>query len=82
MFALIALAGEPAIALKCDPDLAEDLRRTFAGAVTGAPYFDKRHWNRVRLDGSVPDEEVEGMIRHSYDLIVAKLPKKVRAEIR
>ena len=80
MFALIGLTGEPGIALKCDPDLAEDLRARFA-AVTTAPYFDKRHWNRVGLDGSVPGEEVAGMIRHSYDLIVAALPKKIRAEI-
>jgi predicted DNA-binding protein (MmcQ/YjbR family) len=80
MFALVALTGEPAIALKCDPELAEDLRRTFP-AVTAAPYLSKRHWNRVRLDGSVPEAEVRGMIRHSYELVVAALPKTVRAAL-
>ena len=80
MFALIGLAGEPGIALKCDPDLAEDLRRTYA-AVTTAPYMSKRHWNRVALDGSVPEREVAGMIRHSYDLVFGALPKAVRASI-
>lgn len=78
MFASVGTTMEPRLSVKCDPDLAEDLRRTY-GSITPAPYMSKRHWNRVLLDGTVPADEVRGMIRHSYSLVFAALPRAVRA---
>ncbi len=79
MFALLAWDETPVrVSLKCDPDRAEQLRKVFPG-VRGAPYLSKRHWNAVDLDGSIPDEEILGMIDDSYDLVVAGLPRRLRA---
>ncbi len=78
MFALVPLGGEPAsVSLKCDPELAISLRDRYAG-VTPGYHLNKRHWNTVALDGSVPEEEVRELIDHSYDLVVARLPRAQR----
>ena len=79
MFALLGTDGRD-ISLKCDPVLAEVLRQNFEG-VTAGYHLNKRHWNTVRLDGSVPDEQVREMIEHSYRLVFDSLPKRERARI-
>lgn len=79
MFALVPLGASPAsVSLKCDPDLAEELRARHA-AVTPGYHLNKRHWNTVVLDGSVPGEEVWELVDHSYDLVFAKLTRAQRA---
>jgi len=71
----------PSVSLKCDPGLAEILRQSFQAIVPGY-HLNKRHWNTVSLDGSVPDAQVRELIQHSYDLVLASLPKKQRASIK
>lgn len=81
MFALITLGGSPGIVnLKCDPELALELRARHP-AVRPGYHANKRHWNTVELDGSVEDDELREMVGHSYDLVVSSLPKKERARI-
>ncbi len=81
MFALIAWNETPErISLKCDPDRAMELRAVFDG-VRGAYHFNKRHWNMVDLDGSVPEAEVLAMADDSYALIVKGLPRAKRDQI-
>jgi predicted DNA-binding protein (MmcQ/YjbR family) len=63
------------ISLKCEPGLAEQLRAGHA-AITPGYHLNKRHWNTVVVDGSIPDAMVRDMIEDSYDLIVARLPKR------
>jgi predicted DNA-binding protein (MmcQ/YjbR family) len=46
--------------------------------VCGNVQLNKRHWNTVILDGAVADDEVREWIEHSYDLVVAKLPRHRR----
>ncbi|HEY3957612.1 MAG TPA: MmcQ/YjbR family DNA-binding protein [Streptosporangiaceae bacterium] len=78
MFALVPVAEEPpSISLKCDPDFAESLRDRYAG-ITPGYHLNKRHWNTVALDGSVPDDEVTELIDQSYDLVVASLTRARR----
>jgi predicted DNA-binding protein (MmcQ/YjbR family) len=78
MFALSQLRRSPLqVSLKCEPALAEQLRATHA-AVTPGYHLNKRHWNTVALDGSVPEREVKDMIEDSYDLVVARLPRSSR----
>jgi predicted DNA-binding protein (MmcQ/YjbR family) len=48
------------------------------GSAEDYPYLNKRHWNTVELDGSVPDEELLDLIDHSYDLVVTSLTKAQR----
>lgn len=75
IFAITALDAEPlSVSLKCEPELAERLREAHE-EVTPGWHLNKRHWNTVRLDGSLPDELVADMVEDSYDLIVAGLPR-------
>lgn len=80
MFALIAPESPPSISLKCNPVLATMLRDTYP-AVTGGYHLNKRHWNTVVVDGSVPENELREWIEHSYDLVVKGLPKRDRVAL-
>lgn len=81
MFALVMLTGEPGvITLKCDPDWALELRAHHA-AVRPGYHTNKRHWNTVTLDGTVPDAELREMIGHSYELVVRGLPRGQKAQL-
>lgn len=78
MFALVSLGAPPgSVSLKCDPDLAVGLRRQHA-AITAGYHLSKRHWNTVTLDGSVPHQQLLDLIDHSYELVVARLPRAER----
>ena len=79
MFALCALDAEPPLQLsvKCDPELAVQLRSAYA-AITPGYHLNKRHWNTITLDGSLPDEMVTDLLGDSYDLVVASLPRARR----
>lgn len=80
VFALVLLSADPpAINLKCDPVLAVELRLQHAAVAPGY-HMNKTHWNTVTIDGSVPDDLVDEMIEHSYDLVVAGLSRRVRLE--
>lgn len=81
MFALVSLGPAPGnVSLKCDPGLATELRGRYAAIIPGY-HLNKRHWNTVTLDGSVPDEEVLELIDHSYDLVLAGLTRTQRNKL-
>jgi len=71
IFALVNLDGNLSINLKCDPAFAIDLRERYS-SVTPGYHMNKKHWNSILLDGSIPDKEVFSWIDHSYDLITSK----------
>jgi predicted DNA-binding protein (MmcQ/YjbR family) len=78
VFAFCALDDEPLrITLKCEPELAVQLRGAHPAIAPGY-HLDKRHWNTVTLDGTLPDRMVEDLIEDSYDLVVAGLPRRER----
>ena len=83
MFALAALDEMPTIVnLKCDPDLALELRDRYE-QVTPGYHMNKRHWNSVEIEGGLPDAALRKMIDHSYDLVAKKLPKpRAKAAVR
>jgi predicted DNA-binding protein (MmcQ/YjbR family) len=73
IFALSALEAEPlSVSVKCEPLLAEQLRAEFT-AITAGYHLNKRHWNTIRIDGTIADQLIAEMIEDSYDLIVSKL---------
>src|SRR5207237_7812037 len=75
MFALMSLDEVPATAnLKCDPDLALDLRDRYEQVRPGY-HMNKKHWNTVEIEGGIPEAELRKMIDHSYDLVVQRLPR-------
>ena len=82
MFALAALDKLPTtVNLKCDPDLALDLRDRYEQVRPGY-HMNKKHWNTVEISSVIPDIELGKMIDHSYDLVVKSLSKKARANQR
>jgi predicted DNA-binding protein (MmcQ/YjbR family) len=79
MFALSPLNAKPLrVSVKCEPELAEGLRAAHE-AIRPGYHLNKRHWNTIYLDGSLPDQMVFDMIEDSYDLVVDKLPKSRRS---
>lgn len=69
MFALIPENSNPMkISLKCDPQLAVILREKYETVMPGY-HLNKKHWNTILLSGQLPWEEVQGLIRHSYQLV-------------
>ncbi|WP_444894642.1 MmcQ/YjbR family DNA-binding protein [Microbulbifer sp. TRSA001] len=81
MFATLSCyRGVDASNLKCDPDEALALRDIFSGVIPGY-HMNKKHWNTVLLDGTVPDYEIERMVDRSYGLVVKGLRKLERESL-
>lgn len=82
MFALSSLRTRPLrVSLKCEPEVAEQLRATYP-AIQPGYHLNKRHWNTVLLDGSLPDTMVLELLENSYDLVVAGLPRATQLRLR
>lgn len=81
---LFAILGEEKgvarVNLKCDPEEALILRDIFAAVIPGY-HMNKRHWNTVILDDSIPQGEIERMIDRSYGLVVKSLKKTERTSL-
>jgi predicted DNA-binding protein (MmcQ/YjbR family) len=78
MFAsLTTNQGTTMMNLKCDPAHAQELRDVF-DAVKPGYHMNKKHWNTLALDSSLPDSELERLIDHSYTLVFKKLKKSER----
>ena len=75
IFALAALDEvPPTVNLKCDPDLALDLRDRYE-QVSAGYHMNKKHWNTVEIESGIPDIELRKMIDDSYKLVIERLPK-------
>ena len=68
IFALANLGGELSLNLKCDPSFALELRERYSSVKPGY-HMNKKHWNTIDLDGSIPDKEIFSWIDHSYSLV-------------
>ncbi len=81
IFALSALDRTPLeVSVKCEPGLALALRDSYR-AIRPGYHLNKRHWNTITIDGSMPDQHVRDMVEDSYDLVVSALPKRLRDEL-
>ncbi|NHN26602.1 MmcQ/YjbR family DNA-binding protein [Flavobacterium jejuense] len=84
MFCLTSLkkweAGSSSLNLKCDPEIAIQLREQYEDIIPGF-HMSKKHWNTILLNNSLPDKKVTHFITHSYELVFASLPKKIKQEI-
>jgi predicted DNA-binding protein (MmcQ/YjbR family) len=82
IFALTGLEREsPAVNLKCDPERSAELREEYDGLITGAFHMSKLHWNTVELKQNIPIDLILELIDGSYDLVVGKLTKKLKAAL-
>ncbi len=77
MYCLLNLDEPASMNLKCDPIYALALRKKHA-AIKSGYHMNKKHWNTVRLDGSLGTEFLEALVRDSYDLIFKSLPRSKR----
>jgi predicted DNA-binding protein (MmcQ/YjbR family) len=78
---MFTIVGATSVSVKCDPGYAVALREEYS-AVTAGYHLDKRHWNTVELDGSVPSGLLAEWIEDSYDLVVAGLPRAQRKTVQ
>ncbi len=69
MFALIQEGSQPLrVSLKCDPELAKNLREKYESVMPGY-HLSKKHWNTIVLSGQLGDDEIKDLARHSYLLV-------------
>src|SRR5918996_127185 len=81
IFALSMLERTPLeVSVKCEPELAVGLRQSYP-AIRAGYHLNKRHWNTLTLDDSLPDELERDLIEDSYDLVVSALPKRTREQL-
>ncbi|TFB76697.1 MmcQ/YjbR family DNA-binding protein [Cryobacterium glaciale] len=76
IFALAVLASEPlTVSLKCDPEESRALRQEFALWITPGYHLNRKHWITIVLDGHVPAELVEQLLRDSHALVRPRVPR-------
>ncbi len=81
MFALVPLERIPPQAnLKCNPERAIELREEHDGTITPGYHMSKVHWNTLFIE-QLPPKLIVELIDHSYDLVVSKFTKKLKAEL-
>ena len=71
IFVLANLEGDLTINLKCDPTVAIELRERYTSVIPGY-HMNKKHWNTILADGSIPDKEIFSWIDNSYNLVKNK----------
>lgn len=82
VFLLTGLDSDPlSFNVKCDPDLAVELRERY-DAVQPGYHMNKKHWNTITVDGSVSGKLLREWIDHSYELVVNSLPAKLKSELK
>ena len=80
IFACIGLTKTGYFVVKCDPELAIELRERHA-EILPAWHWNKKYWNQRDINGKLDDKFIESLIRHSYDEVIKKLPKKIRMSL-
>jgi len=81
LFLLTSLSQGDRFNVKCDPELAIELREQHSEVQPGY-HMNKKHWNTVHTDGNLSRKEICDMIDHSYDLVLKSLPKNIREQIK
>ncbi len=80
MFLLTSITKGDTFNVKCDPELAVELREQYTEVQPGY-HMNKKMWNTVNMHGSLTIKQLHEMIDHSYDLVFKGLPKKLQEEI-
>lgn len=66
--------------LKCEPELAVELRERYEDVNPGY-HMNKKHWNTVGFMGNIPEKELKKMIDHSYELVINGLSRKIKMKL-
>lgn len=81
MFAICNVDHYTGFSAKCDPERAIELREKYPEGILPGYHMNKKHWNTVKPESNVPPELQRELIDHSYDLVVAGLPVKLKREL-
>jgi len=81
LFLLTSISLGNQFNVKCDPELAVELREQHP-EVTPGYHMNKKLWNTVKMDGNLTDRQMATMIDHSYEQVFAGLPRKVQETIK
>ena len=82
MFALISLEKIPLqLNLKCDPELAVELREKYESVLPGY-HMNKKYWNSIIVDGTLRNKLIYRWIDDSYNLVVKGLGKTEKEKLR
>ncbi|MGI4761321.1 MAG: MmcQ/YjbR family DNA-binding protein [Janthinobacterium lividum] len=81
IFALTNLQTFASFNVKCEPERAAELRERHDYVLPGF-HMNKKHWNTILVGTGATDSQLREWLRHSYELIVAALPRNVRAELQ
>jgi predicted DNA-binding protein (MmcQ/YjbR family) len=80
---IFAFLGDESVGVKCGAGRdgpADEWLARYPGDATVMAYIGRNGWNTLRLDGAIPDDEIREAVDTSYELVVAKLPRKHRPE--
>ncbi len=77
MYCLCSIGSFTGVNVKCEPEIAEELRAEYIAVEPGF-HMNKKHWNTVKINQDVDDTHLLKMVDDSYNLIFASLPKKVK----
>lgn len=80
IFAMANLDGPLSVNLKCHPEEALELRERY-NSVRPGYHMNKKHWNTVMIDGTIPDSIIAQWISNSYSIVLHSLPRKLREKI-
>ncbi len=80
IFCILNMKFPYSINLKCEPELALELRNDYEGVSPGY-HMNKKHWNTILLDSDIPEKLIKVWIDNSYNLVVKKLPKHLRENL-
>ena len=69
------------VSLKCEPERAVELREQYPDKIVAGYHLNKKHWNTVLLE-SLPEVFIKKMVQHSYEQVLAKIPKKERESLK
>lgn len=78
IFAFLGDERATAVTLRCRPEDVESWRQRYPQSLGPAPYLGSKPWNRIQLDGTVPDDELRTLLEESYDCVVERLAKRDR----
>ena len=71
---------EISVNLKCDPELAIELRERFPSVQPGY-HMNKKMWNTVNYNGEFSEKQFYSMVNHSYHEVVKKMTRKMQQEL-
>lgn len=80
LFALTNIDLFESVNLKCNPEKSIEYREQFSAIIPGW-HMNKKHWNTVLIDNSLPDSFIYELINHSYELVFNNLPAKIKVQI-